>query len=685
MRPQTEEDKLGWDLVNRFLHHLKHELAQDQPLRRRFVDCTREGPPEDDHLIPEDLNVRDEEPIVEEELAEALPDSSQQPQLAEEIIADPVSESPGTLPDVEDTPAMEQRGEVRAAEVDEHIERPRQRARIQVDEGSGGSFPFRGTSTAMGSRDPTPQHQWLNSADILFEEAKKGTVIVEDLPTQQHKDLFLKGSRLKESKAVEHVLDPLPAEEAETVLKYSRHLIIPSRWLDVYKEVEIEGAPEYSKTLKIPKGLQAKSRWILQGFHDASALKLNRSVNASAMCELLFVLQVIVDNKWEAFCGDIAAAFTQTDMSLPQNQRQNPVYVRAPSNGDLPSFPGVKLFLLKVELYGLMTGPLSWKNSLYSTMTSLGFVQHPLGVCTLLWYTPDTQELAGIVLLQVDDILGGGEHPGFKEAVRQLRQKTEKYRFGKWRLLSEGTEFNGRHLNQVNRGKITVDMKAFLHKIQPVPVNVKQEITTEVVTQYRGLVGSLSWATRSAMPQGAGDASILAGRTTTLMWADVKEANRTLLSLQQTAPTLQIVSMPREKSIMAFSDASLSNLACGRTQVSMVMGWVDTAEYRRSGTSTFSIQEWFSKKYSRVVSSTLCTEAAAASLALASAEWLQAWHHMCYDLAYELHLPNARTLELQHIEKELEPPSDKIILVTDSKSIYDVLKKRNVEGVDKRA
>eukprot|EP00971_Amphidinium_carterae_P347081 6488907-Amphidinium_carterae.1 len=58
---------------------------------------------------------------------------------------------------------------------------------------------------------------------------------------------------------------------------------------------------------------------------------------------------------------------------------------------------------------------------------------------------------------------------------------------------------------------------------------------------------------------------------------------------------------------------------------------------------------------------------------------------MCYDVAYELRLPNARTLELQHIEKELEPPSDQIILVTDSKSIYDVLRKRNVEGVDKRA
>eukprot|EP00971_Amphidinium_carterae_P139108 2756919-Amphidinium_carterae.4 len=447
----------------------------------------------------------------------------------------------------------------------------------------------------------------------MFAEAKKGTVNVQDLPTQKHKDLFLQGSRMKESKAIEHVLEPLTAEAADEVLRHQKHLVIPSRWLDVYKEVEVEVSPDYPTALKIPRGLQAKSRWILQGFHDASALKLNRSVNASSMCELLFVLQIIVDNKWEAFCGDIAAAFTQTDMS---NQRQNPVYVKAPSNGDLPSHPGVKLFLLKVELYGLITGPLSWKNSLYSTMTSLGFVQHPLGVCTLLWYAPETQELAGIVLLQVDDLLGGGEHPGFKKAVQKLR---ERYRFGKWRLLSEGTEFNGRHLHQMSRSKITVDMKAFLQKIAPIPVNMKQQITPEVVTQYRGLVGSLSWATRSAVPQGAGDASILAGRTTTLMWADVKEANRTLLELQKTAPTLQVISMPREKSIMVFSDASLSNLACGRTQVSMVMGWVDTAAYRHSWISSFSIQEWFSKKYNRVVSSTLCTEAAAAAASLALA------------------------------------------------------------------
>eukprot|EP00971_Amphidinium_carterae_P314476 6250901-Amphidinium_carterae.1 len=209
------------------------------------------------------------------------------------------------------------------------------------------------------------------------------------------------------------------------------------------------------------------------------------------------------------------------------------------------------------------------------------------------------------MLVQVDDVLVGGEHPAFKEAMRSL-QKT--FRFGKWKDLSMSTEFNGRHVTQV-QGEIQVDMKEYMSKLKPIAVEGKKEVTDAVVTQYRALIGALSWATRAAVP-GVGDCSILA-QTTRLTWADIKELNRSLARLQETTPVLRVLKMPVEKTLMVFCDASLSNLKDGRTQVSMVMGWVSTKEYRDAGASKFSIQEWYSRKYPRAVSSTLCTEAAA--------------------------------------------------------------------------
>eukprot|EP00971_Amphidinium_carterae_P329744 6462389-Amphidinium_carterae.1 len=218
-------------------------------------------------------------------------------------------------------------------------------------------------------------------------------------------DLFLNGSRLKESRAVMNTLRPIEHAEAKRILADAKANIIPFRWLDVWKEVDKADAPTFASELQVPPDLVPKSRWILQGFHDNAARELNRSVATSEQHELLFVLQVLCDNSWNGQVGDVSAAFTQANMNLPQNQRSSEVFVKAPQNGDLPCFPGIKLFQLQVELYGLMSGPLCWKNTLFHECSRLGFVLHPLGSCTLLWYHPQTNRLEGIMLVQVDDVL----------------------------------------------------------------------------------------------------------------------------------------------------------------------------------------------------------------------------------------------------------------------------------------
>eukprot|EP00971_Amphidinium_carterae_P032558 641160-Amphidinium_carterae.1 len=113
-----------------------------------------------------------------------------------------------------------------------------------------------------------------------------------------------------------------------------------------------------------------------------------------------------------------------------------------------------------------MTGPLCWKNTFFHKCSQLGFVLHPLGSCTLLWYHPETEELEGIMLVQVDDVLVGGTHTDFVSVLEKLKTT---FRFGKWKTLCDGSEFNGRHLKQV-KNEIQVDLRDYMGKLKPIPI-----------------------------------------------------------------------------------------------------------------------------------------------------------------------------------------------------------------------
>eukprot|EP00971_Amphidinium_carterae_P296427 5888655-Amphidinium_carterae.1 len=189
------------------------------------------------------------------------------------------------------------------------------------------------------------------------------------------------------------VLQALSEHEAAQILANKESVVVPARWLDVFKQVEEKDAPSFSPSLQSPRGLVPKSRLILQGFHDKHLLALNRSVAAAEQHELLFVLQVLADQQWKGFVGDVQAAFTQAAKTpVQENDRGHPFYVLLPREG-VPTLEGVKLAKLAVEGYGLTTGPLSWRNALYSTCRDKGLQQHPRGPCTLLSYNQNTKKL----------------------------------------------------------------------------------------------------------------------------------------------------------------------------------------------------------------------------------------------------------------------------------------------------
>eukprot|EP00971_Amphidinium_carterae_P200724 3983155-Amphidinium_carterae.1 len=86
-------------------------------------------------------------------------------------------------------------------------EPPHRRVRV---EDRDGTHPYRGTSTPLPSREPRPSSSWtgFQRQEHVHTTIQKGTVQVSTLsPALQ--ELFLKGSRLKESRAVKETLTPL--------------------------------------------------------------------------------------------------------------------------------------------------------------------------------------------------------------------------------------------------------------------------------------------------------------------------------------------------------------------------------------------------------------------------------------------------------------------------------------------
>ena len=77
---------------------------------------------------------------------------------------------------------------------------------------------------------------------------------------------------------------------AELQAKYP-HRVIPSRWHEKWKDKGDDHDNKLPKALGILKHLDAKSRWVVVGFHDPDIAILNRSVPTPETYDVPLVLQ----------------------------------------------------------------------------------------------------------------------------------------------------------------------------------------------------------------------------------------------------------------------------------------------------------------------------------------------------------------------------------------------------------
>eukprot|EP00971_Amphidinium_carterae_P269899 5354348-Amphidinium_carterae.2 len=366
MRQQESADQLADQMVSRYLTTLRNDMSSEGlRSQRKFVDCTRDVEPESEPLEPQQVQ---QQPVQQQ---------SEQPEQ-EQPQVQPEEQRPSQV----EIPEEERAGSVRAA-LDEHPEAPPV-ARPRVQEQQGGRSAYRGAETLM--RSPSNSRRWWSGwTEVWFDgtngeavtlDIKKGTVLPEQLAPHL-RDLFTHGSRLKEEKMVMDSLRPLTEAEACKLEQESPDQILPSRWLDVWKNKDDPN--QYPVEYCIPRYMHAKSRWILQGFffRDPSLLALSRSTPGSSGMELLWFIQVCADHGLEVEVADFAAAFCQTDMSLVENQRSLKLYARLPPQ-KFVSLPGTRIVELLGEIYGLSSAPQAWRNTLLAFFKAQGVKIHAM-------------------------------------------------------------------------------------------------------------------------------------------------------------------------------------------------------------------------------------------------------------------------------------------------------------------
>ena len=169
---------------------------------------------------------------------------------------------------------------------------------------------------------------------------------------------------------------------------------------------------------------------------------------------------------------------------------------------------------------------------------------------------------SGLIIIETDDLLGGGIGPKFQYAIEELQKI---FKFGSWHWLMERSrQYGGRTLFQRADFSFTVDMNRYLkdraHEIK-IATGRKPEMdaTPTEVSAGRGLMGSLNWATREGMPQGCGDCSMIASSFPKPKVQDVLDMNAFFRRLKKDAVVIQIFSIPLDRlTAPIFSDASLA-------------------------------------------------------------------------------------------------------------------------------
>ncbi|CAE7498867.1 TY1B-DR1 [Symbiodinium sp. CCMP2592] len=506
------------------------------------------------------------------------------------------------------------------------------------------------------------------------DEVKEKDISQEEWPLWQEEDAA-EWNKILASNAV-RVLSPEESEKVRVQLAAEGKLdrIIDSRFVRRRKPSEVVGeAPSL------------KSRFCVRGDQDPDSGELEAYAPTVNTQNLQVILQLAASHKLKGTCGDLKAAFTQSN---PLLRVQGKLYFRQPRGG-LPNMLPGQLVEIVAGVYGLIGGPAHWRKTLTGFITKdLGYRQSRLDPTVYKLFCGGSLE--GLINIEVDDLLcfGGQEH-----AMRLARLR-ERFHFGKFKDLSEGTMFNGRFLQQYPDGKITVSMEKFiLERLSPMTIAVgrrsrPEEAANEVEkSAARGLIGSIAWAAKEGRPDLAATASIMASKLSKLQVKDLTLLNKAVQEAKANAK-LELTYHPIAPERLCWgtaTDASYVNHPDGSSQGAVVILAFDQ-DLLDGCVASCSLVWWKSGKLRRKINSTLAAETQSLLKGLGDLMWAKA-------IYYELLQENFDLVEFKEsVKRKAElvlqraDSDDELrwaLSIVDAKSLYDHLTRDGSQAQDK--
>ena len=234
--------------------------------------------------------------------------------------------------------------------------------------------------------------------------------------------------------------------------------------------------------------------------------------------------------------------------------------------------------------------------------------------------------------------------------------------------------FTGIHINQQWDGTITLDQTKYVEDIPAIDVErVRRQQPDSPITEkerqsLRGLVGSIQYAATNTRPDLSAKLSLLQSKINQACVKDLLEANKLLHEAKihkHTTVTIKPIPL-QDLRFVSFSDAAFANRANSQSQKGcLILAASKTiGEWKASEVSPLI---WYSRKISRVVASTLASEAYALSGSVDLLSWLRIqWSWLC------------QPSSLWKTPERCLQQCPEAYAVVDCKSLYDLIQKTTV-------